>query len=298
MKIRIVLFVLSLSITCLAQLTMAQTAPANASHGFAPVSGGKLYYEVAGQGHALVLIHGGQLDNRMWDDQFQFFAQKYKVIRYDVRGFGSSPAATQPFSSKDDLEELLKHLKIDKAYVVGLSLGGRIAIDFAIAHPDMVDALVLAGPGLSGFDLPPDPLEIQILQAAQNGDAEKAADLWLKSAYMAPAMKNPQLAPRLRKLALDNAKENLDNPILEKDIFAQSEDHLPEIKANTLVIIGSLDVKGIHEIAGLLRARILNSADTVIQGAGHMLNMERPQEFNSIVLGFLEKQPPIKMERR
>ena len=298
MKTRIVLVVLLLSLAGVSQLAVAQAASVNASHGFAPVSGGKLYYEVAGQGHALVLIHGGQLDHRMWDDQFQFFAQKFKVVRYDVRGFGQSPAATQPFSSNEDLAELLKHLKIDKAYVLGLSLGGRIAIDFAITHPDMVDALVLAGPGLSGFNLPPDPLEFQILQAAQNGDMEKATDLWLKTAYMAPAMKNPQLAPKLRKLAMDNAKENLDNPILEKDIFAHSDTRLPEIKANTLIIVGSLDVKGIHEIAGLLRARIPNSADTVVQGAGHMLNMERPQEFNSIVLGFLEKQPPIKMEPR
>ena len=129
----------------------------NPDRGQVPVNGGKLYYEITGQGHALVLIHGGQLDRRMWDDQFRFFGSKYKVIRYDVRGFGNSPAAAEPYSDKEDLAALLKFLKVEKAYIAGLSLGGRIAIDFAIAHPEMVDALVLAGPGLSGFSFNPDP---------------------------------------------------------------------------------------------------------------------------------------------
>src|SRR5437660_12337913 len=133
---------------------------AQAQHGYCDVQGGKIYYEVAGQGHPLVLIHGGQLDRRMWDEQFQFFASRYKVIRYDVRGFGQSPAANKPFSQSEDLATVLKCAKADKAYVVGLSLGGRIAIDFTLAHPEMVDALIPVAPGLSGFNLPNDPNEI------------------------------------------------------------------------------------------------------------------------------------------
>lgn len=267
-------------------------------HGFCDVQGGKIYYEVAGQGHPLVLIHGGQLDRRMWDEQFQFFASKFKVIRYDVRGFGQSPAATKPFSQSDDLAAVLKCAKADKAYVVGLSLGGRIAIDFTLAHPEMVDALIPVAPGLSGFNLPNDPNEIAILKAAQAGDFQKASDLWLQSGYMAPAMKNPQLAPKLRQLALDNAHENLDNFLLDKDIFNSAVEHLQEIKVPTLIIVGSADVQGIHEITGLLHARIPHSQETVIQGAGHMINMERPQEFNSLVLEFLEKQPVVQMQPR
>lgn len=281
-----------------ALVLMSSSLVAQAQHGFCDVQAGKIYYEVAGQGHPLVLIHGGQLDRRMWDEQFQFFASKYKVIRYDVRGFGQSPAATKPFSQSDDLAAVLKCAKADKAYVVGLSLGGRIAIDFTLAHPEMVDALVPVAPGLSGFNLPNDPNEIAILKAAQAGDFQKAADLWLQSGYMAPAMKNPQLAPKLRQLARDNAHQNLDNFLLDKDIFNSAIEHLTEIKVPTLIIAGSADVQGIHEITGLLRARIPHSQETVIQGAGHMINMERPQEFNSLVLEFLEKQPVVPMERR
>src|SRR5947209_3658392 len=273
-------------------------AQTNAQHGYCDVQGGKIYYEVAGQGHPLVLIHGGQLDRRMWDEQFQFFSSRYKVIRYDVRGFGNSPAASKPFSQQEDLAALLKCVKAEKAYVVGLSLGGRIAIDFTVAHPEMVYALVPVAAGLSGFNLPNDPNEIAVLKAAQAGDFQKATDLWLQSGYMAPAMKDPQLAPKLRQLALDNAHQELDNFALNKDIFNSAIEHLPEIKVPTLIIVGSADVRGIHQITGLLRARIPHSQETVIQGAGHMINMERPQEFNSIVLEFLEKQPAVPMERR
>src|SRR5439155_21106094 len=134
-------FLILIFLTCAS--LFAQTA-ANVQHGYCDVNGGKIYYEVAGQGHVLVLIHGGQLDRRMWDEQFQFFAQKYRVIRYDVRGFGNSPAATKPYSNTEDLAALLKCLKVDKAYLVGLSLGGMTAINFALIHPEMVDALALA----------------------------------------------------------------------------------------------------------------------------------------------------------
>ena len=273
-------------------------AQANAQHGYCDVNGGKIYYEVAGQGHALVLIHGGQLDRRMWDEQFQFFSQKYRVIRYDVRGFGNSPAATKPFSNHEDLAAVLDCLKVDKAYIVGLSLGGMIAINFALNHAEKVDALVLVGPGLSGFRLADDPNEMAILKATQEGDMQRATDLWLQTGYMAPAMKDPQIAPKIRKLALDNAQAELNNFALSKDIFFSAADHLYEIKMPTLVMVGSLDVKGIHQIFGLLRARVPHCTDIVIQGAGHMINMERPQEFNSVVLEFLEKQPVVKMQPR
>ena len=266
--------------------------------GYVPVNGGKLYYEATGQGHAVVFIHGGQLDRRMWDEQGQFFSKKFRVIRYDVRGFGNSIVGNEPYSDKEDLAALLKHLKIDKAYIVGLSLGGRIAIDFAIAHPEMAEALVLAGPGLSGFNFTPDPNQIAIIHAAQDGDLDKATDLWLQTGYMAPAMKNAQIAPRIRQLARDNAKQELANPLLSKDLFSSAVEKLPEIKAPTLIMVGSLDVTDIHKIAGLLRARIPFSRDEVIKNAGHMLNMERPQEFDSIVQEFLERQPPIKVQPR
>ncbi len=110
-----------------------------------------MYYETSGKGPALVLIHAGFLDSRMWDTQFQPFSENHRVIRYDVRGFGRSDVARTRFSDYKDLHEILDHLGAKKAFLVGVSNGGRIASDFAVEHPSMVDHLVLVSPGMSGY---------------------------------------------------------------------------------------------------------------------------------------------------
>src|SRR5579875_658948 len=105
--------------------------------GFAQVNGTQLYYEMLGEGHPLVLIHGGYKDRRKWDDQFHAFAKHYRVIRYDVRGFGKSELPPAPYADRQDLSDLLNYLGVEKTYLLGLSLGGIIAIDFTLEHPDI-----------------------------------------------------------------------------------------------------------------------------------------------------------------
>ncbi len=100
--------------------------------GYVTVTGGKLYYQLKENGHPLVLIHAGFLDQRMWDEQFDLFAKDFTVIRYDVRGFGRSSRPVEKYWDIEDLYTLLTHLKVGKAFVVGVSNGGRIAIDFTI----------------------------------------------------------------------------------------------------------------------------------------------------------------------
>src|SRR3989442_13045673 len=118
--------------------------------GYAEVDGGRLYYETSGKGPALVLIHAGFLDSRMWDTQFQLFSESHRVIRYDVRGFGKSDVARTKFSDYKDLHGLLDHLRVKTASLVGVSNGGRITSDFAVEYPSMVNHLVLVSPGISG----------------------------------------------------------------------------------------------------------------------------------------------------
>jgi 3-oxoadipate enol-lactonase len=119
--------------------------------GVAEVNGTRLYYEGAGSGHPLVLIHGFGLDTRMWDDQFDVFARHYRVVPYGMRGYGdSAPPADESYSHTDDLKALLEHLSIDRAHVLGQSRGGAVAIDFALAHPGATSALVLVDPVLAG----------------------------------------------------------------------------------------------------------------------------------------------------
>ena len=121
--------------------------------GVAQVNDTELYYEVGGSGHSLTLIHGMLLDRRSWDDQFDVFAGRYQVLRYDMRGWGDSAQeeAGQLFSPRKDLLSLLECLNIDVTYLLGLSGGGALALDFTLEHPDKVDALILVSSGLSGY---------------------------------------------------------------------------------------------------------------------------------------------------
>ena len=121
--------------------------------GFAEVEGGRLYYEVAGDGDPVALIHGFGLDARMWDAQAEALADRYRVIRYDARGFGrSSVPAAEPFSHAGDLRALLRRLDVAPAHVVGLSMGGRIALNLALLDPAAVRSLTLVDAALDGFD--------------------------------------------------------------------------------------------------------------------------------------------------
>ena len=127
-----------------------------ASSGFVDVGGTSLYYEVAGAGAPVVLVHGFGLDRRMWDEQVDVLAERFTVVRYDLRGFGRSNAERVEFWPTEGLRALLDFLKVERATLVGLSLGGIVAADFASEHPERVERLVLVGSGLRGDRQPPD----------------------------------------------------------------------------------------------------------------------------------------------
>jgi len=268
----------------------------NVGHGFAPVNGTRLFYEVKGAGPAVVLIHGGQLDCRMWDDQFAAFSREFRVIRYDVRGYGGSVRPDMPYSDAEDLHALLDYLKVDKVHLVGLSLGGRIAIDFALAQPARVCSLTLAGPGLSGYE-PPGGAESdlrmwEIIKAARDAGPEQATALWLKDPFMAPAMEQARLVPGLQRMARENAHCWLENPVLQRPSRPVAATRLGEVKVPTLLVIGDRDVPQIKSTIETLERGISGAKKVSIQGAGHMVNMESPDAFNEAVLGFLRSQEP------
>jgi pimeloyl-ACP methyl ester carboxylesterase len=269
---------------------------ADAEHGFAPVNGTRLFYEVKGVGPAVVLIHGGQLDCRMWDDQFDAFSRHFRVIRYDVRGYGGSVRPEALYSDADDLAALLDYLEVKTAHLVGLSLGGRIATDFVVAHPARVSSLALAGPGLSGYE-PPVGTETDlrmwnIIKAARDEGPEKATALWLKDPFMSPAMEQARLASTLRKIARENAHCWLENPVLQRSPRPAAATRLGDIKVPTLLVVGDRDVPQIKATIATLNKGIIGAKKVVIQGAGHMVNMEQPSAFNDSVLSFLREQEP------
>ncbi len=181
--------------------------------GYANVNGAKLYYEIAGEGHPLTLIHGGLVDRRLWDDQFDAFAQQYRTLRFDLRTFGNSSGPTDgDYSMVDDLYSLLEFLGIEKTYLMGLSLGGSIVIDFTLAHPEIVDALITVGAGVSGFEWPEDEeskkLEEMIDAALKARDFEKVVEIensiWTDGPNRTPDQVNPTVRARVREMNLHN----------------------------------------------------------------------------------------------
>ena len=114
--------------------------------GFTSVNGTEFYYEIAGEGQPLALIHAGICDSRMWDDQFEVFARRYRVIRYDLRGYGKTRPVGGEFSHYEDLRGILRHLGIERAILLGCSMGGETCINAALAYPQMVSGLALVAP--------------------------------------------------------------------------------------------------------------------------------------------------------
>ena len=256
--------------------------------GFAEVNGTRLYYELAGSGRPLALIHGFALNMQMWDDQFDEFAQQYRVLRYDVRGFGQSALPTiDRYAHNDDLRALLAFLGIEHAYILGLSMGGAIAVDFAVTFPEATDALILVDAAVRGYQwIEGDPRHVARTRARQAGiPAGKVA--WLRHPLFAPACEQPMLAARLAHIIETYPGWHLHhaNPLRHTEIPAIQQ--LDTIRVPTLIIVGERDLLDFHHMAAILAQHIPGAKKTVMPGVGHMANMEDPRHFNDIVLRFL-----------
>lgn len=266
-------------------------AKATGSSGFAEVNGTRLFYEVAGKGRVVVLVHGGLVDSRLWDDQFKEFAKHYRVIRYDLRGFGRSAFPTEPFSHVDDLYELLKFLKVERCSLIGLSLGSMIASDFALEHPGMVERLVLTSPGLRGADAPRNERARAVYKLAETEGRDKAIDAWMQNEFFSTGKLNsPTYEERMRAMLRDNYKiwGPTPTPIGWQWPKRMTEERLGEIKAPTLIIVGDKDAPSILANASVYESRIPGARKVFIAGVSHHLVMEKPKEYNRLVLGFLK----------
>jgi pimeloyl-ACP methyl ester carboxylesterase len=174
----------------------------NADSGYAEVNDTRLYYEVTGKGEALILIHGFTLDTRLWDYQFQEFSKHYKVIRYDIRGYGksSNPSEGKQYANYEDLKQLLDYLNIETAHVLGLSLGGSIAINFTLEYPQMVSSLILVGTILDGFSKNAWRGFNPLFKTAREQGVEKAMEEFLGYQLWAPTLGNPVSSDRIREI--------------------------------------------------------------------------------------------------
>jgi len=262
--------------------------------GFVQVEGGRLYYEAAGDGPPLVLIHAGFLDSRMWDSQFQVFAKTHRVIRYDVRGFGKSDRPTEKFSDAADLLALVQHLNLAKVILVGVSNGGRIALDFTVQHPERVERLVLVATGVHGYESGPEEDKVweefekkmkPQKDLAREGRIREAVEMDVNA--WAPAQ-SPGSREHILSIALDNSHILSSHPgKLQVSPDPPAFKRLSEIRVPTLLMIGDRDVEGMRMIMERLHGMITGSKKVLIRGADHIVNASRPEEFNQAVLDFL-----------
>jgi 3-oxoadipate enol-lactonase len=252
------------------------------------LTGSGIYWEASGTGDAVLLIHGLALDSRMWDDQFSVFAATHRVIRFDLPGAGRSVAPTGPWSLADATRAVLDDARVTRAHVVGLSLGGRAATDFALAHPAMVGSLVLIDAVVAGYrfsDEWRDRMKATIDAVAKDGP-QSANERWLADPIFAPAMRDAALGQRLRDMVANYSGAYWANPGWITAVKPLAIDRLSEIAAPTLVIVGELDLPDFVSIAGTLARGIPGARKLVIPGVGHMANMEAPATVNRAITEF------------
>lgn len=271
--------------------------------GYVNLGDGKLYYEMKGEGETLVLCHAGFVDSRMWDGQWEDFSQHYRVLRFDMRGFGKSDPVVAPVSRRQDLYNLLHKLGIERAHLLGCSMGGEIAIDFALEHPEMVSSLIIVSGTPGGFEMQGEPPSqiIEMLQALEQGDLERVSELqlrlWVDGIYRKPEQVDSRvrkLAAQMNRIAVKNetwARTNA-NPL--NPLNPPAVNRLVEIKVPVLVMAGLLDHPEILRAADVLTKEIRNAKKVILKDSAHIPNMEKPVEFNRIVLDFLRENSRIK----
>ena len=270
------------------------STPQNKS-GYAMINNAKIYYETAGRGTPLVMIHAGVADSRQWNNEFADFSQSYHVIRYDMRGYGKSEPVDGEFSHLADLVSLLNVLGIrEPAVIMGCSMGGGLAMDFALAHPSKVEALILLGAGPSGLELdvaaPSKFADVEKAFEAGNLDlvAELETQIWFDGMGRTPEQVNQgmrKLLYEMNRIALTHEVKQLGKRLPNTEIPAAGR--LEALDVPVLIIVGSHDTPYILAAADYMEEKIKFARKVIIEDAAHLPNMDQPLEFQGIVKDFL-----------
>jgi 2-hydroxy-6-oxonona-2,4-dienedioate hydrolase len=264
--------------------------------GLAGIDNALIYYEIAGKGQPLVMIHAGVADSRQWNNEFAHFARRFRVLRYDMRGYGKSKPVDGEFSHLQDLTALLDYLQIDQpAILMGCSIGGGLAMDFTLTQPSRVAGLIMVDSNPRGLELDvPDPPEFEEAEKAYNaGDldllAEIETQIWFDGVDRTPAQVNPvmrQLAYEMNRHALSLDAKGLGKRLPDTQVPAV--ERLSELHVPVLVIVGAQDIPYMQAAADYMVEKIPSARKEIIEDAAHLANMDQPDEFRRVVTAFLD----------
>jgi len=255
----------------------------------------ELHYEVAGEGPPVVLVHEAIADSRMWDPQWRTFPRSYRTVRYDQRGFGRSPIEPGVFSHARDLVDLLDELGLERTSLVGGSNGARIALEVAVAQPERVEKVVLMNPGLPGYAWSEETEAgwAEEEAALERGDLDAAVEVNLRMWVDGPRRSAEDVEAGVRELVREMQRRAfelqlpVEADVREELLVPDLADRLGEIQARTLVLTGEEDRDDIQAIAALLVEKIPEARRATIARAAHIPSLERPDEFDRLVLEFL-----------
>ena len=263
-----------------------------ATTGTLALPGARIAYEVSGDGPVIVLVHGFGLDMRMWDRQVAQLAARFQVVRYDCRGFGSSGPMDYPvpYTHAGDLLAVLDHLSIADAVVAGLSFGGRVALQCALAAPARIRGLMLLDAVLDGvaWDENSAAALDEVARQVEAGGVAAGRAAWLAHPLFDAARKRPELAAELTDMVADYPGQHWLGLDSHEPVQPPAIDVLEEVAMPALVLVGELDVPCFGAMSAVLARRIPLAQYTVVAGAGHMINMEAPAVVNDLMIQFAD----------
>lgn len=250
----------------------------------------RLAYDCAGAGDAVVLVHSGITDRRMWDPLFSTLAERYRTVRYDMQGFGDSVAVADG-TNREELLALLDALGVDRAHVVACSFGASVALDAALEHPERFRTLTLVGPTVGGheFDEPDDSavwdrveeLYEASVDAFAAGRYREAAEHEVALWVVGPERETQTVDASVREWVIEMDEAALWDEAAGRradatDLDPPAIDRLETLAVPLFVLVGEFDLAIVSDAVRILVERAPDVRHSVVAGTAHLPSVERP----------------------
>lgn len=261
--------------------------------GFVPSGKAQIFYQTEGEGPAVLLIHAGVADSRMWKDQMSLAG--HRTIVFDQRGFGKTEWVAEPYANREDALAVLDHLGVDRSVVVGCSNGAEAALQLALVAPTRVSALVLVGAAPRGWE--PDggwgeePFWDEIVAAFEAGDYDGVVDyearLWLAGAARSLDEIDGDVVALFKEMDSIPQTTESERGVHVRTLEPPTNEQLDRIDVPTLVIVGEHDTPQLRLAADYLAQHLSDQPAVVMSDTAHLPSMDQSEEFKTVISGFL-----------